>query len=105
MGKQIKLTETILTDQWIFKSTSAMSNNITQQQGDKFVVWDAIDGDLSDFDSFEDIKKYLKDNYTDPEEGIHPDIESIRIFKEVAAVRVIPVDGKNTHRIHVIPIT
>ena len=47
--------------------------------------------------------KDLKENYCDPEEGIHPDIETIQIFKEVADVVLEQVEGKETYRVKVVP--
>lgn len=70
---------------------------------ENFIMWDAINGDFYEHESLDSVLKDLKENYCDPEEGIHPDIETIMIFKEVADVVVEKVDGKETYRVNVTP--
>src|SRR6478736_9267844 len=68
------------------------------------VVYDQINGDFVEVENLEYALKYIKDVATDPEEGIHPDIESIRIYKEVANVVCEQVEGKETYKVKVVPI-
>ena len=67
-------------------------------------IWNAIDGDWAEVDNLKEAKKWVKENYCDPEDGIHPDIETIEIFKKVAGVALVPVPGKNTFKIEVQPV-
>jgi hypothetical protein len=55
-------------------------------------VWTPMDGCLEEMDSFEEAKKYIKDNYM--EDGqVHPDIESIGIFQKIGGVSVTEIGG------------
>jgi hypothetical protein len=45
----------------------------------------------------------IKEVATDPEEGIHPDIESIKIYKEIADVVCEQVEGKEAYKVKIIP--
>jgi hypothetical protein len=81
---------------------SRAAANLESESG--LQIWNAIDGDWMGVDNLEEARKWIRENFTDPEEGIHPDIETIEIFKKVAGVAVVPIPGKNTFRIEVQPI-
>jgi hypothetical protein len=74
------------------------------QEETEFTVYDPINNDFYEFDTLNEVQKMLKEDFTDPEEGIHPEIENLRIFKVVANVVVKQVPGKETFRIEVVPI-
>lgn len=92
-------------DRYLDESPSHLKDVIEEMEKKQDVVmWDAINGDFYEHDSLASVLKDLKENYCDPEEGIHPDIETIRIFREIADVSLEPVEGKeNTFRVKVVP--
>jgi hypothetical protein len=51
-------------------------------------VWDTANGQLEEFDSFEEAKKFIEECYTDNIDGLHPDIESVMILEQVGGVEV-----------------
>lgn len=80
--------------------------NSSQHGGDagKLVLWNGIEREMEDVESLEHARQWLRENYADPEDGIHPDIELCEIYRLVARVAV--VDGKQpgTSRIEVQPV-
>jgi hypothetical protein len=70
---------------------------------EKIIIYDAINGDFYEVDNFEEALEGIKEVATDPEEGIHPDIESIKIYKEIADVVCEQVEGKEAYKVKIIP--
>ena len=54
-----------------------------------YIVMDHIEGEYPEFDTLTEAKKYILDNYTLPDEGIHPDIDDMRIVKVDCEVKII----------------
>ncbi len=46
-------------------------------------VWDGINTQLEEFNSIEEAKEFIKSDFCDSEDGIHPDIESVFILQRV----------------------
>lgn len=47
---------------------------------------DTIEGDFFEVDSIEDAKEIIISDYTCPSDGIHPDIEDLKVYQLVAKV-------------------
>ena len=59
----------------------------------ELIIWDGVDCELVKCKSHEDFEKYVRDNYVDKIDGVHPDVESIRLYQEVSHVEVKTIDG------------
>jgi hypothetical protein len=93
----------IAVEQWEELKIKVASLQTPSNEKD-LVVYDQINGDFIEVASLEDALKYIKEVATDPEEGIHPDIESIKVYKEVADVTLEEVEGEEeTYKVKVIP--
>jgi len=60
----------------------------------KLVIYSPIDNDFLEVDSFKEAEKVIKENYI-ADGDIHPDIESICIYKEVGFVSVEDLPNGN----------
>ena len=60
----------------------------------KLFVWDGINGEMEEFTTIEEAKKFIKENFIDESEGIHPDIESVVIVEQILDTVVEEVEGK-----------
>lgn len=88
-------------------SRAAIEASLTTSQhgGDtgKLVLWNGIEGEMEDVESLEHARQWLRENYADPEEGIHPDIELCEVYRLVATVAVVDGKQSGTSRIEVQP--
>jgi hypothetical protein len=66
---------------------------------EKVRVFSAIEG-LEVFDTFDEAKTYIIENFTDYDEGIHPDIEDILILRQTHKVSVVPLDDEELFTIN-----
>ena len=48
-----------------------------------YFVWDGINSQLEEFEKLEDAKEFIRTEFCDSEDGIHPDIESVFIMKRI----------------------
>lgn len=73
---------------------------------EKIYLWDTINGDdhLEEFDTIEECEKYVKECFTDTLDGVHPDIESLNIYKKVGGVYVEETGNYCTHNKEEVPI-
>lgn len=58
----------------------------------RFILLDGINGDQYKFDTIDEAKSFIKKEFIDPEDGIHPDIESIQLVESVMTVSVKEID-------------
>lgn len=58
-----------------------------------YIVLDHIEGEQPEFDTLEEAKSYILDNYTSAAEGIHPDIDNMHIVKVIYETKVVECDG------------
>ncbi len=54
----------------------------------EYYLWNGIDASLERVESIDEAKKVILEDYTDPSEGIHPDIESLFILERIVNVEV-----------------
>jgi hypothetical protein len=57
------------------------------------IVADGVHGDIEDFNSFDEAKDWIIDNFIYKDEGIHPNIESVKIYKQMFTTDVVEVEG------------
>ena len=61
-----------------------------------YFVWDGINGDLEEFETIEEAKEFIKENFDDEAEGIHPDVESVFIMKKILNTEVEVIKELNS---------
>lgn len=71
------------------------------EKRDDLVLWNPLDGEMIEVDSIQDAQDWAKENLTDPEEGVHPDAESVDLYQKVGGVYVHVNEEKNTYKIRV----
>jgi len=79
--------------------------NLNQQDGNGIIadvsrskkpvfVWDGVNGEMEEFETIDEAKKFIKENFIDDTEGIHPDIESVIILEQKFNTVVEQIEGK-----------
>ncbi len=56
------------------------------EKRDDLIIWNGIENEMYEIDSFKDAQDWAKAELTDSEEGIHPDAESVDIYQKVGGV-------------------
>ena len=69
---------------------------------DKCFVYDGINGELEECKNIYEAKTFIRENFIDEKEGIHPDIESVIILKQVmntVVEEIVPSQGEPHHKV------
>jgi hypothetical protein len=83
------------------EQTNVSVEEAAKEKRDDLVLWNGIDGEFVEVDSVHDAEKWAKENLTDPDEGFHPDAESVELYQKVGGVYVYVNEEKNTYKIRV----
>jgi len=70
-----------------------------QRNNGKVVVQYLDDNNQEEYDSFQEAKEAILESFTDKDEGIHPDIESIKVLQEIYKIEV-PENPDGTYGIN-----
>ena len=77
------------------KNKKAIALNQPVSRSNKlYWVWDAINIEMEQFETEKEAQRYIQWNFIDKNEGIHPDIESVVILKQLTNTEV-KSQGKN----------
>lgn len=67
---------------------------------EKVFVWDGVNSEMEEFDTIEEAKDWIKENFfSDEEDGIHPEIESVLIMKKTHEIVVNAIDEKELYEV------
>ena len=61
-----------------------------------YFVWDGINGDLEQFYTLKQAQDYIKQEFDDEAEGIHPDVEMVFIMKKIQNTEVEVIKQLNS---------
>ena len=59
----------------------------------KILVVDGVNNETEKFESSDEAKKWILECFTDKDEGIHPDIESVKIYEQKYLTEVVETKG------------
>lgn len=79
-------------------------NKQQTQPVDKIHLWDGIDNSFEVFTTKEEIKQWIRKNYMDTGD-IHPDIESLKIYRPAGCIWVEEKEDRTILHIEVEPDT
>jgi hypothetical protein len=66
-----------------------------------YIVQDFINNEHPEFETVKECKEYILENFIDPDEGIHPDVDNMLVLKKMFYVFV---DEESENEIKLMPI-
>lgn len=69
------------------------TNKSITMKNEEIYVYDGINGQLLNFDTIEDAKKCIQEDFYEKDEGWHPDIESVFILTKTHEVNMKDLDN------------
>lgn len=76
------------------QAETANNGKANVSRSKKLFVWDGVNGDMEEFKTIEEAQKFIKENFIEESEGIHPDIESVIILEQIFDTVVEEIQGK-----------
>ena len=64
---------------------------------EKVIVYDPLENFIYEFENIDEAKKWILESFTDKEDGIHPEIESVLILKKTHEI-VVTEDTEREHK-------
>lgn len=58
----------------------------------KILVVDGVNTETEEFETLDEAKSWIKECFTDKDEGIHPDIESVKIYEQKYITDVVEAE-------------